>query len=306
MMFEPQNTVSSLVASGAAVAALLSGRWLRSRWFVALLGTMACYSVASLASPAVSSAALIRLMADILILLAVASLDEESRISLNKSWWFSWPAVICILLASSGLFGWDWLTALMRISAGLIVASSMRAGILSNRPHVVYISLMGFGYATAGIIPHLRDIANPESVMALFRFGWGIVLAVMLLSASLIPDVVNRLLDIGNRRLSAVAAERGTTAGNTLLSAQVTNQQDWRRHKGYRDIEEALISAAATASLSQKTFLSPSELVNYLGIPESEMEDFIAKYKIEKIFLTEENRLWVVFRGEVDEKLGLD
>jgi hypothetical protein len=65
-------------------------------------------------------------------------------------------------------------------------------------------------------------------------------------------------------------------------------------------LEPVLRTAAQMVTLSRKPFLNLTELAFYIDVSEEEAREFLDKYSIEKIFLTENSRTWVVRRLDVD------
>jgi hypothetical protein len=74
----------------------------------------------------------------------------------------------------------------------------------------------------------------------------------------------------------------------------------------FDSMEAAIESAAAISASASKTFLSPADVASYLGVTEDVARQFVERYGIDKIQLTDDPSVWVVFRADIDDALGAD
>jgi len=69
-------------------------------------------------------------------------------------------------------------------------------------------------------------------------------------------------------------------------------------------VKDTLKKVAALSFMMRKTFLSPGDLALYLGVSEATARIFVERHKIDRIQLTGNPDEWVIFRADVDSKLG--
>lgn len=67
-----------------------------------------------------------------------------------------------------------------------------------------------------------------------------------------------------------------------------------------KELESIFKNTARIFTLKHKPFLTREEAMDYLGMDEQELEDFLARYNIRKLYLSGKSNAWVVRRSEID------
>ncbi len=110
---------------------------------------------------------------------------------------------------------------------------------------------------------------------------------------------MGRVVSFPDQRSAAVTAwvpASSETPGRRLQVESLSRKLEALAHA---------IEVSSRLSLSlKKPFLSPQDLAMYLGVEEETARKFVAQRELVKVQLTDDPSEWVVFRADVDEKLG--
>ncbi len=157
------------------------------------------------------------------------------------------------------------------------------------------------------------------SVMLVGQFWPEVAKVWAMLSRSIMKRRLDGLLARG-RIPGAVELEEPASASTVVRSFPVTATRlgSMNEPAGGEDVEsvleqivydldtvkDTLKKVAALSFMMRKTFLSPGDLALYLGVSEATARIFVERHKIDRIQLTGNPDEWVIFRADVDSKLG--
>jgi hypothetical protein len=236
-----------------------------------------------------------------------------------RPWWI-WPVIPAILLVPLLPVGWYVKIYLPFMFINIALALEAPRAIRKGRPLLVVLTFASsFGLALdvlKTVIPVEQVTFVLMSIESLTNTGFMVgMMSVVLWQPAV--SIVKKYILKGIRGEETVSSVRSVTGVSKAAQASLPDNllyfpssiqgsaipQTAVIDELVEDIEQlepVLRTAAQMVTLSRKPFLNLSELAFYVDVSEDEAKEFLEKYNIEKVFLTENSKTWVVRRLDVD------